>query len=99
MKRTELVVAVKNTFDRCRMKVQEDDEQVILPVGVPGSMSDNSITVAVKNNVWSDEALQWAIRLASAMAFTCALTEDDDTRRLRWQYGDLIWKGHFTLED
>jgi hypothetical protein len=40
-----------------------------------------------------------AAKDAAAMAFTRNLTEDDDTRRLRWQHGDLVDNGKFTLED
>ena len=47
----------------------------------------------------NDEKLMHWAEHAAAVAFARNLTEDDDTRRLRWQYGDLYWKGHFTLED
>jgi len=43
--------------------------------------------------------LEDAVRNAAAVAFARNLTEDDDTRRLRWQCGDLVFKGHLTLED
>lgn len=39
-----------------------------------------------------------AVKCAAALAWARNLTEDDDTRQLRWQYNDLHNKGAFTLE-
>ena len=36
---------------------------------------------------------------AAAWAFARNLPEDDDTRKLRWQVGDLMCNDEFTLED
>lgn len=43
--------------------------------------------------------LEDEVKFAAELAFARCLTEDDDTRAVRWQVGELIDNGDFNLED
>lgn len=43
--------------------------------------------------------LEDEVKYAAELAFARCLTEDDDTRAVRWQVGELIDNGDFNLED
>jgi hypothetical protein len=72
---------------------RKDLEQVVVNVLERGGMHRDGALNTVAQN------LPEAAKLAAAIAFTRNLTEDDDTRQLRWQYGDLYDNGTFTLEE
>jgi hypothetical protein len=72
---------------------REELVQIVVNVLVRcGRREDSARAVAIDN-------LSGIAQVAAALAFTRNLTEDDDTRQLRWQYGDLMDKGTFTLEE
>jgi hypothetical protein len=48
---------------------------------------------------WNAMELDEFAMAAAAGAFARNLPEDEDTRKLRWQVGDLMVNGEFTLED
>ena len=79
-----------------RAELKQVVQNVLDRCGVKDHNTPGSLNV---RNLLVDASLPEAAATAAGMAFIRCLTEDDDTRKLRWQYGDLVDKGTFTLED
>ena len=86
MKRAELQKSIMNVLDRCGAKTMEKDDKLFVKI-----TGDQECWMQVNS-------LEGIAAPTAALAFARCLTEDDDTRRLRWQYGELNDRGNFNLE-